>query len=103
MLFRSKENAQVVLGQCGLIYNPKSNSYQSLEEGDRWKVEQHDTHVRVSPDPILYDTAAVSTVNNMPLGGGTKLKENKEKLDGLLAGSDSPEGKVIDNPKNNSR
>lgn len=95
----SKENAQVVLEECGLIYNPKTGSYQSLEEGDRWKVDAHDGTVHVSPDPILYDTTAVGTINNMSISAGTELKNEKDMLDGLLAGSDSPEGRVIDEPK----
>ncbi len=94
------KDAQAVLEECGLIWNPKSETYQSLEEGDRWKVVGSESGgVIVMPAPILYDTGAMSAINNMPLGGRDELAEDEARLEGLTADSDSFEGKVMDGPQ----
>ncbi len=89
-------DTQQVLEECGLIYNPTSGMYQSLEEGDRWKAEANpEGGVVVSPAPVLYDNT-IGQEMNTPIGGGNEIEEEDAKLDGLEA--DSPEGKAMDAP-----
>ena len=88
-------DAQPALEACGLILNPKDGTYQSLEEGDRWKVEEKDGGILVSPSPILYDVSAGAAMSGMPLED--MLGEDEAKLMGTF--DDSPEGKAMDGPK----
>jgi hypothetical protein len=92
-------DAQAVLEECGLIWSPKSETYQSLEEGDRWKVTKGgEDSITIAPAPILYDTGAAGTLITPP-GGEREIEEDEEKLEGLTPGSASPEGDVMEGPK----
>ena len=89
-------DAQSVLEACGLIFNPKDGTYQSLEEGDRWKAQPNEQGgVMVFPSPVLYDTTAAEEIN-APIGSSKELDEDKLKMDGMDL--DSPEGTGMDAP-----
>jgi hypothetical protein len=87
--------APEVLEELGLILNPKSGTYESLEEGDRWKIEEKESGILVSPDPILYDTGIQGTPR-INVDDEARLEEDEEVLKGLRL--DSPEGKGLDAP-----
>ena len=95
-LFIKYADTQQVLDECGLIYNPTSGMYQSLEGGDRWKAEANpEGGVVVSPAPVIYENTAGQELNS-PIGAGKELENDAAQLSGLA--SDSPEGKAMDTP-----
>ena len=89
-------DTQQVLEECGLIFNPTSGMYQSLEEGDRWKAEADPLGgVVVSPAPVVYDNT-VGQEMNAKIGEGKELEDDAALMSGLSA--DSIEGKAMDAP-----
>ena len=95
-LFIKFIDTQQVLEECGLIYDPTSGMYQSLEEGDRWKAEANpEGGVVVSPAPLIYENTAGQELNSA-IGAGKELEEDAAQISGLSG--DSPEGKSVDAP-----
>lgn len=95
-LFIKFADTEQVLEECGLIYNPTSGMYQSLEEGARWKAEADpEGGVVVSPAPIVYDNTLGQEMN-APIGAAKELEEDAAQMNGLSG--DSPEGKAMDAP-----
>ena len=95
-LFIKYADTQQVLDECGLIYNPTSGMYQSLEGGDRWKAEANpEGGVVVSPAPLIYENTAGQELNSA-IGAGKELEEDAAQISGLSG--DSPEGKSMDAP-----